>query len=82
MIKIKDFLRDNQEEKKENRIVTKWTKIEIVIPTGMKYRYDTHISYFKSSSLSVFYGFCSLVNSDFEREKIRYLEKDAFYYKH
>ena len=39
MIKLKDFLRDNQEEKRENRIVTKWTKIEIVIPTGMKYRY-------------------------------------------
>ena len=36
MIKIKDFLRDNQEEKKENRIVTKWTKIEIVIPTGWR----------------------------------------------
>lgn len=36
MIKIKDFLRDNKEQKKER---TKWTKIEVVIPTGMKYRY-------------------------------------------
>ena len=39
MIKIKEFLRDNIEEKgRNNEIITKWTKIEVVIPTGMKYR--------------------------------------------
>ena len=40
MIKIKEFLRDNIEEKgSHNEIITKWTKIEVVIPTGMKYRW-------------------------------------------
>ena len=40
MIKIKEFLRDNIEEKgRHNDIITKWTKIEVVIPTGMKYRW-------------------------------------------
>ena len=39
MIKIKEFLRDNIEDKgRHNEIITKWTKIEVVIPTGMKYR--------------------------------------------
>ena len=41
MIKIKEFLRDNIEDKgRHNEIITKWTKIEVVIPTGMKYRWD------------------------------------------
>ena len=40
MIKIKEFLRDNIEEKlNHDEIITKWTKIEVVIPTGMKYRW-------------------------------------------
>ena len=47
MIKLKDFLRDNGLNNGENKYktgrnieMTKWTKIELVIPTGMKYRYD------------------------------------------
>ena len=40
MIKIKDFLRDNVKKKKRNGdMITEWTKIEVVIPMGMKYRY-------------------------------------------
>ena len=40
MIKIKDFLRNNMKTKKRNGdMITEWTKIEVVIPTGMKYRY-------------------------------------------
>jgi hypothetical protein len=46
MIKIKDFLRDNGLNNGENKYkkghnieMTEWTKIELVIPTGMKYRY-------------------------------------------
>ena len=42
MIKIKDFFRDNVKKgvDKQGRKwdVTDWTKIEVVIPTGMKYR--------------------------------------------
>ena len=40
MIKIKDFLRDNGEKNYQQGGIemTKWTKIEMVLPTGMKYR--------------------------------------------
>ena len=45
MIKIKDFLRDNGLNSQENSYkpgtnieITDWTKIEMVIPTQMKYR--------------------------------------------
>ena len=41
MIKIKDFLRDNLDvTKRSGDMVTQWTKIEVIIPTGMEYRYQ------------------------------------------
>ena len=49
MIKIKDFLGDNGLNNGENKYktghnieMTEWTKKELVIPTGMKYRYFFH----------------------------------------
>ena len=41
LIKIKDFLRDNGLNNRDNKYkegMTEWTKIELAIPTTMKYR--------------------------------------------
>jgi len=59
MIKIKDFLRDNGLNNGNNKYktgnsiqMTEWTKIELVIPTGMKYRYFIQLSAIKSPDIS------------------------------